>query len=94
MQSLLILIVMIAVFYLLMIRPQQRRQREHQAMLSKLGTDDLVITRGGVIGRIARASDQLLVLEMLDHTQVCVPRAYVEGKWTGALPELAPAAAA
>lgn len=86
MQTLLMIIVMCAVFYMLMVRPQQRRLKEHQAMLAKLGTGDVVVTRGGVIGRIASVIDDLLVLELKDGGQMYAPRSYVEGRWTGALP--------
>lgn len=86
MQTLLMIVVMCAVFYMLMVRPQQRRLKEHQAMLAKLGTGDVVVTRGGVIGRIASVTDDLLVLALKDGSEVYVPRSYVEGKYTGALP--------
>src|SRR5690606_30230484 len=41
---------MFVVFYFLLIRPQVKKQREHQEMLNKLGTGEHVITRGGIIG--------------------------------------------
>ncbi len=64
-------------------------------MLSKLGKGDEVITRGGVIGKITGVSDDntLLVLELQEKVRVRVPRAYIEGKWEGKVPETASKAA-
>ena len=87
MQPMLMMVVMIAVFYLIAVRPQAKRQREHQAMLAQLGADDVVVTRGGVIGRIAEVAGDVLVLEVQDRVRIPVPRAYVESRWTGAVPQ-------
>jgi preprotein translocase subunit YajC len=89
-QPILMMLVMFAIFYFILIRPQVKRQKEHQAMLSKLGKGDEVITRGGVIGKITGISDDgVLVLELQEKVRVRVPRAYVEGKWEGKVPETA-----
>ena len=89
-QPILMMLVMFAIFYFILIRPQVRKQKEHQAMLSKLGKGDEVITRGGVIGKITGISDDgVLVLELQEKVRVRVPRAYVEGKWEGKVPAAA-----
>ena len=81
------MLVMFAIFYFILIRPQTKKQKEHQAMLNKLGKGDEVITRGGVIGKITGVSDDnILVLELQEKVRVRVPRAYVEGKWEGKVP--------
>jgi preprotein translocase subunit YajC len=88
MQPIVMMLVMFAIFYFILIRPQVRRQKEHQAVLSKLGKGDEVITRGGVIGKITGISDDgILVLELQEKVRVRVPRAYVEGKWDGKVVE-------
>ena len=88
------LVVMFGIFYFILIRPQVKRQKEHQAMLAKLGKGDEVITRGGVIGKITGVSDDgILVIELQEKVRVRVPRAYVEGKWEGKVPESATKAA-
>ncbi|HEY1552898.1 MAG TPA: preprotein translocase subunit YajC [Kofleriaceae bacterium] len=81
------MLVMFAIFYFILIRPQAKKQKEHQAMLGKLGKGDEVITRGGVIGKITGVSDDnILVIELQEKVRVRVPRAYVEGKWEGKVP--------
>jgi preprotein translocase subunit YajC len=82
MMSFLPILVMFGIFYFLLIRPQVKKQKEHQAMLGKLGKGDEVITRGGLIGKITGVSDDgVLVLELQEKVRVRVPRAYVEGRW-------------
>lgn len=82
MMSFLPILVMFGIFYFLLIRPQVKKQKDHQAMLGKLGKGDEVITRGGLIGKITGISDDgVLVLELQEKVRVRVPRAYVEGRW-------------
>jgi preprotein translocase subunit YajC len=88
MSPILMMALMFGIFYFILIRPQVKKQKEHQAMLSKLGKGDEVITRGGVIGKITGISDDgILVLELQEKVRVRVPRAYVEGKWEGKVRE-------
>src|SRR5258708_37000321 len=88
MSPIVMMLVMFGIFYFILIRPQVRKQRDHTAMLAKLGKGDEVITRGGVIGKITGVSDDgILVLELQEKVRVRVPRAYVEGKWEGKVPE-------
>ncbi|MDE2445956.1 MAG: preprotein translocase subunit YajC [Alphaproteobacteria bacterium] len=57
------MIAIAAVFYFFMIRPQQAKAKEHQAMLSKVARGDTVVTHGGLIGKVVRVVDdnELLV---------------------------------
>jgi preprotein translocase subunit YajC len=77
----LMMLLMFAVFYFILIRPQVKRQRETQEMLKKLDKGDTVITRGGVIGKITGSTGDILVIEVQEKVRVRVPRAYVEGRW-------------
>jgi preprotein translocase subunit YajC len=95
MQPIMMMLVMFGIFYFILIRPQVKRQREHQSMLQKLGKGDEVITRGGVIGKITGISDDgVVVLELQEKVRVRVPRAYIEGRWEGKVPESAAKTAA
>jgi preprotein translocase subunit YajC len=94
MSPILMMLVMFGIFYFILIRPQAKKQKEHQAMLGRLGKGDEVITRGGVIGKITGVSDDnVLVIELQEKVRVRVPRAYVEGKWEGKVPDAAKSAA-
>lgn len=94
MSPILMMLVMFGIFYFILIRPQVKKQKEHQAMLSKLGKGDEVITRGGVIGKITGVSDDgIMVLELQEKVRVRVPRAYIEGRWDGKVPASASKAA-
>ncbi len=89
-----VLLPMFAIFYFLILRPQAKRQKEHQAMLQKLGKGDEVVTRGGLIGKITGVGDDgVLVIELQEKVRVRVPRAYVEAKWEGKVPDSANKAA-
>lgn len=96
MQPILMMLVMFGIFYFILIRPQVKRQREHQALLNKLDKGDEVITRGGVIGKITGFTDDknVLVLELQEKVRVRVPRAYIEGRWEGKVPDSAAKTAA
>lgn len=81
---------MFVVFYFLLIRPQVKKQKEHQDMLSKLGKGEQVVTRGGIIGTITGTQgNDVVVLEIQEKVRVRVPRAYIENKWTGSSTEKA-----
>ena len=95
MQPIMMMLVMFAIFYFILIRPQVKKQREHQSMLQKLGKGDEVLTRGGLIGKITGISDDgVVVLELQEKVRVRVPRAYIEGRWEGKVPETAAKTAA
>lgn len=72
------LILMFAVFYFLLIRPQQKRAKEHKAMLSVLKRGDEVLTTGGIYGRIMEVADDYLILDLGD-TKIKVARSAVSG---------------
>jgi len=87
MSSIFPILLMFGIFYIILIRPQVKKQKEHQAMLQKLGKGDEVITGGGVIGKITGVGDDgVLVIELQEKVRVRVPRAYIEAKWDGKVP--------
>lgn len=84
------MLLMFGVFYLLIIRPQAKKQKEHQDMLNKLGKGERVITRGGIIGTITGTQgDDVVVLEIQEKVRVQVPRSHIENKWSSAKVEKA-----
>jgi preprotein translocase subunit YajC len=91
MQPIFMMLAMFGIFYFILIRPQVKKQREHQALLSKLGKGDEIVTRGGVIGKITGVQGDLLIVELQEKVRVRIPRAYVDGKWTGSAADAKPA---
>jgi len=77
--SFLPLILMFVIFYFLLIRPQQKRQREHAEMVKNLKKGDRVITSGGIIGTVHTLQDDYLVLKVGDQdTKLEVLRSAVQ----------------
>ena len=73
------LILIFAVFYFLLIRPQQKKARDHKLMLQNLKKGDSVITQGGLYGKITGMSDQAVTLEIADKVRVKVSRGHIAG---------------
>ncbi|MBI4388384.1 MAG: preprotein translocase subunit YajC [Candidatus Omnitrophica bacterium] len=57
------ILLMFAIFYFLLIRPQQKKQKEHQEMVKNLKKGDRVVTSGGVVGTIHTLQDDYVVLK-------------------------------
>ena len=70
---------MFVIFYFLLIRPQQKRTKEHRAMVTNLKKGDKIITSGGLHGRITGMDDATLTVEIADKVRVKVARANVSG---------------
>ncbi len=80
------IILMLAIFYFLLIRPQQKRAKEHKAMLAALKKGDTVITNAGFIGRIVDIDDDMLTID-LGETRVQMGRGYIAGLSAVKLPK-------
>ena len=76
-QTFLMIGMFVAIFYFLLIRPQQKKQKEHQAMISKLAAGDEVVTTGGIVGRIAEITDNFITLEIAEGVRIKVQRFHV-----------------
>ena len=83
------LILIFFVFYFLLIRPQQKKAKEHQAYLANLKRGDRVITGGGIYGQITGLTDNVVTLEIADNIRIKVSRAAIAG--AAADPEKTPA---
>ncbi len=73
------LILMFVIFYFLLIRPQQKKQKQHREVISNLKKGDRVITSGGLYGRITGLNDTVITLEISEKVRVKVSRANVAG---------------
>jgi preprotein translocase subunit YajC len=71
---LIIMVLFVGVFYFLLIRPQQKKAKEHQALVSKLAPGDEVVTNGGILGRVTEVGDTFITLEVADGVRLKVQR--------------------
>ncbi len=78
--SFLPLIILFAIFYFLIIRPQQQHQKKHQAMLDSLTKGDKIVTTGGLIAVIVKPEEEFIKIKLNDDTIVKLDRAYVSKK--------------
>jgi len=72
-----ILVVFVGIFYFMLIRPQQKRLKDQQAMLAKLTAGDEVVTSGGILGRITDVGDTFITLEVADGVRIRVQRGQI-----------------
>jgi len=79
--SLLPLIVLFAIFYFLIIRPQQKQQKEHAAMLDALEKGDKIVTNGGLIVEIVKVEGNFLTVKSVDDTTLRVAKNFISSKW-------------
>ncbi len=75
--SLLPLILIFAVFYFLLIRPQQRKVKEHRALIDGLKRGDQVLTSGGILGKLTKVEENTVTVEIARDVQVQVQRSTI-----------------
>lgn len=75
--SFLPIIIMFAVLYFLMIRPQMKRQKEQRTMLDALAKGDEVIAAGGVVGKVSKVGEAYVTLEVANGTEIVVQKGTV-----------------
>ncbi|MBM9615053.1 preprotein translocase subunit YajC [Desulfobulbus rhabdoformis] len=83
------LILIFIVFYFLLIRPQQKKAKEHQSYLANLKKGDKVVTNGGIFGQIANIAENVVTLEIADNVRIKISRGSIAGSASEA--EKAPA---
>ena len=71
------LILMFVIFYFLLIRPQQKKAKEHREMISNLKKGDRILTSGGLFGTITGADDNTLTVEIAEKVRVKINRGNV-----------------
>ena len=74
------MILLFAVFYFLIIRPQQRAQKEHKAMLESLQKGDKIITTGGLYAEVVKPEEDFIKIKINDETIVRLDRSSVARK--------------
>jgi preprotein translocase subunit YajC len=89
--ALLPLVIMFVIFYFLLIRPQQKKQKAHQQLLGNLRKGDRVLTNGGLYGTVTGLTDTELTLEIAPKIRVKVARGYVASIQGGGSAAPAPA---
>ena len=82
-EGIFMLLAMFAIFYFLLIRPQQKRAKQHKEMIDALKTGDQVITAGGIHGKVVAVQDKVVTLEIATGVRVKVNRISVAGTTTG-----------
>ena len=75
--SMLPLLLMFAVLYFVMIRPQMKKQKEHRAMIDALAKGDEVVTAGGLLGKVSKIGDAYIGVELATGVEVQLQRSAV-----------------
>lgn len=78
--SLLPLIVLFAIFYFLIIRPQQKQAAQHKAMIETLQKGDKIVTSGGLIVEIEKVEDEFLTVVNIDGSKMRLAREFISKK--------------
>jgi len=76
-QQIIPLVFMFAIFYFLLIRPQQKKAKEHQLLLNALKKDDKVLTSGGIYGTVAQVKDDIVEVKIADTVKVQVAKSSI-----------------
>ncbi|MFQ5559746.1 MAG: preprotein translocase subunit YajC [Nitrospinota bacterium] len=71
------IIAMFAIFYFILIRPQKKKQTEHQKMLDELKDGDNIVTSGGLYGTITKLKDDILTVQVAENVRVKIARSSV-----------------
>jgi len=74
------IILLFAIFYFLIIRPQQKAQKEHKRMVESLQKGDKIITNGGLIAQVVKPEEDFIKIKLNDETIVKLDRDYVAKK--------------
>jgi len=74
------IIALFAIFYFLIIRPQQKAQKEHQAMLESLKKGDRIVTNGGLIVEVVKVEEEFFKIKLSDNAIAKLDKAYVAKK--------------
>lgn len=68
------LIILFVVFYFLLIRPQQKRAKEHKQMMSEIQKGDTIVTNGGIHGRVVSVNEDTVSVEVADNVRIKISK--------------------
>jgi preprotein translocase subunit YajC len=71
------IILIFVVFYFLLIMPQQKKAKEHKAMLEAIDKGDEVVTTGGIHGKVVGVAENVLTIEIAEKVKIKVSREYI-----------------
>ena len=71
------IILMFAVLYFLMVRPQMKKAKEHKSLLESLAKGDEVVTQGGLAGRITKVGDDFVTIAIADNVEIQMQKAAI-----------------
>lgn len=77
MMQIILMVLIFVVFYFLLIRPQQKRAKQHREMVSGLSKGDEVMTSGGMMGTITNTTDNYVVVKVADNVELTFQRASI-----------------
>lgn len=76
-QGIIMLVIMFAIFYFLLIRPQQKRAKQHKELIEALSVGDQVVTAGGIHGKVAAVQEAVVTLEIATGVKIKINRSSV-----------------
>jgi preprotein translocase subunit YajC len=82
------LVLMIVIFYFMIMRPSQKRKKEHQSMLDNLKKGDKVLTSGGIYGTVAGLDEKSVLVEIADKVKIKIDRGYIANVISESAPEI------
>jgi len=71
------MVLMFAAFYFLLIRPQQKKQKAHTALVAGLQVGDEILTAGGILGKVAGVSEHYAIVKIGENTEIKIQKASV-----------------
>ncbi len=77
MSSIIMLVLFGLVFYFLLIRPQSKRQKEHKLMIDSVEKGDEIVTNGGLIGKVSKIDENMIMLKINDNNEVMIQRGMI-----------------
>ncbi|MEE8464239.1 MAG: preprotein translocase subunit YajC [Gammaproteobacteria bacterium] len=74
MSSVFFIVILFVVFYFMLIRPQQKRAKQHKTMIGALNSGDEVVTNGGILGKVTAVGEHFVTVEIADGTSIKLQR--------------------